>query len=82
VSSSVEGALAEFAAHNPGVTPAVLEVGYTQGTNYFLEGLNNPYIKGQLSVAADTLSFYSVRLGEAVNTVIRNGSAAVLRVVQ
>ncbi len=31
--------MAEFAAHNPGITPSVLNVGYSPGTNYFLEGL-------------------------------------------
>jgi hypothetical protein len=72
--------MAEFAAHNPGITPSVLKVGYSSGTNYFLEGLTNSYIKGALPLGADTLSFQSVRLAGSVNIVIRNGSSAVLGV--
>jgi hypothetical protein len=80
VSDTIEGAMAEFAAHNPGITPAVLKVGYSPASNYYLEGLTNSYIKGALPLGADTLSFQSVRLAGSVNVVIRNGSSVVLGV--
>ena len=81
VSNSAEGAMAEFAAHNAGVTPSILQVGYTPGTNYFLQGLTRSSIQGPIPLAADTISFGSVRLSGAVNTVIRNESATVLKVM-
>ena len=80
LSSTPEGAIAEFAAHYPGLTPSVLQVGYSPGSNAVLERLMNSYIKGPLPLAADTLSFESVRLGGSMNTVVRNGSSVVLGV--
>jgi RHS repeat-associated protein len=81
VSSSAEGAMAEFAAHNPGLAPTLLQVAYTPGTNYFLQGLTRRFVQGPIPLAADTISFGSVRLQGTVNTVIRNESATVLGVV-
>jgi hypothetical protein len=72
--------MAEFAAHYPGVTPSVLQVGYSPGSTAALEGLTSAYIKGPLPLAADTLTIGSARLGGATNIVVRNGSSIVLGV--
>jgi len=81
LSDTAAGAIAEFAAHYPGVTPAVLRVAYAEGKTAVLESLTNPYIKGALPLAADTLVFQSVRLAGAINSVVRNGTAVVLGVL-
>jgi hypothetical protein len=64
----------------PGVTPTILQVGYSPGSTAALEGLTNAYIKGSLPLAADTLTFESVRLSGATNIVVRNSSSTVLGV--
>jgi len=80
VSSTAEGAVAEYSFHNPGgPAPAVLRVEYNPGTNYLINPPPTAYSQGVLPLAADTLTTSSLRSAGVFNTIIRNGSARVTR---
>jgi hypothetical protein len=81
VSDSIEGAIAEFEAHNAPSIPVVLEVEYTSGNATFIGGFSQEAIVGYIPVEADTLVYESVRMPGALNAVIRNGSASAVREV-
>jgi len=78
VNNTSAGAIAEFAARNPGVTPSVLQVQYTPGLNYRISPPPGGYTTGPLPLAADTLTTGSLRLPGTFNTIIRNGTATPL----
>jgi hypothetical protein len=79
VSDTPETAIAEFAAHNPGIEPEVLRVQYDPGHEFiFNEAPQVPYLKGIMPPEwADSLTAPSVQEG-GWNTLIRNGTQAVL----
>jgi len=80
VSSTPEGAIAEYGFHNPGgPSPTVLRVEYNPGTNYLINPPPTSYTQGVLPLAADTLTTSSLRTPGVLNTIIRNGSARVVR---
>ncbi len=85
VSDTVEGAIAEYNAHNPGLRlkPAIIEVEYTPGVNLKVTPPSQ-YYEGPLpfTQGAGSLTAPSVRVGGTVNTVIRNGTAVPVRRVQ
>ncbi|MBS3955315.1 MAG: RHS repeat protein [Methylomicrobium sp.] len=74
VNNTPEGAIAEFAHHNPGVKPAVLQVEYNAGVNANASVPPNNYVS-QLPLNVDSISAPSLRAPGTVNTNIINGSA-------
>ncbi|MBP8259891.1 MAG: hypothetical protein KA118_09545 [Verrucomicrobia bacterium] len=85
VSDTVEGAIAEYNAHHPGLRlkPAVIEIEYYPGVNLKVTPPTRHY-EGPLPFTqnADTLTAPSVRAGGTMNTVIRNGTAVPVRRAQ
>lgn len=74
VNNTPEGAIAEFAHHNPGVTPKVLKVDYNPGTNASASVAPRNYVD-QLPLNVDSVSAPSVRAPGTINTNVLNGSA-------
>ncbi|WP_232279912.1 RHS repeat-associated core domain-containing protein [Shewanella denitrificans] len=74
VNNTPEGAIAEFAHHNPGVTPKVLKVNYNPGTNANAVVAPQNYVD-QLPLNVNSISAPSVRAPGTINTNVLNGSA-------
>ena len=74
VNNTPKGAIAEFAHHNPGVTPKVLKVDYNPGTNASASVAPRNYVD-QLPLNVDSISAPSVRAPGTINTNVLNGSA-------
>jgi RHS repeat-associated protein len=74
VNNAPEGAIAEFAHHNPGVTPKVLKVEYNPGTNASASVIPGQYVN-QHPLNVDSISAPSIRAPGTVNTNVLNGSA-------
>jgi len=67
----MEGAMAEFAHHNPGVTPAIFQVEYPVGNNLFLKTPPSSYSKVLPgSEGFNTITTPSVRAPGTYNTLI------------
>jgi hypothetical protein len=71
VNSSAEGAIAEFAHHNPGVEPVVLRVRYNPGVEAVTEIAPVKYVE-RLPLNVDSISAPSVRLPGTQNTITYN----------
>jgi hypothetical protein len=74
VNDTVDGAISEFGFHNPGITPTVLQVEYSQGVN--ASTLVSPvnYVE-TLPLNVDSITAPSLRLPSSFNTNVLNGSA-------
>lgn len=88
VADTPEGAIAEFKHYYPDLEPSIIKVEYNPGRNFDLTTHQNDLFKptyGQGRRIAerttyDTISFQSQR-GGTINTVIRNGSAKPVEVL-
>ncbi|GEM_PF-3467919 len=81
VNNSTTGAAAEFAHHNPGVTPTILKVKYELGIN----GSSSVAPRGYVSshpLDVNSLSAPSLRAPGTINTNVLNGSARATGVVK
>ena len=74
VNNTVEGAMAEFAQHNPVVSPSVLRVQYQTGVNAMAATPPANYVM-QYPLNVGSISAESVRLPGTFNTNILNGTA-------
>ena len=74
VNNTVEGAMAEFAHHNPGISPSVLKVQYQTGVNAMASTPPANYVM-QYPLNVGSISAESVRLPGTFNTNILNGTA-------
>jgi RHS repeat-associated protein len=75
--SSVQGAVAEFQYHNPGVSPTVFEVKYSAGSTLNVNPpAGNFYVESPLpfTQGANTLSAPSLRQPGTMNYLIRDGA--------
>ena len=79
VSDSAETAVAEFGAHNPGMTPEILRVQYDPGFEHVLPAAPDaPYFKGVMPPEwADSVTAPSIQSPRGWNTIVRNGSQIV-----
>jgi hypothetical protein len=78
VNSSPQGAIAEFAHHNPGVTPSVLKVQYNPGINASTTVAPRNYVDRLPFNNVDSISAPSVRLPGTTNTNVLNGSLRII----
>ena len=78
VNSSPQGAIAEFAHHNPGVTPSVLKVQYNPGINASTTVAPRNYVDRLPFNNVDSISAPSVRLPGMTNTNVLNGSLRII----
>jgi hypothetical protein len=81
VNDTVDGAIAEFSFHNPGVKPAILEVEYDAGVNASASVPPRLYVK-EHPLDLDSITAPSLRAPGTQNTNILNGSAKPTKVVQ
>jgi RHS repeat-associated protein len=81
VNSTPEGAIAEFTAHNPGKTPAVLKVKYSPGVEAVTDVAPVKYVDS-IPLNVDSVTAPSVRLPSTTNTNVFNGTVQVLERVQ
>lgn len=79
VNSTPKGAIAEFAHHNPGIKPSVLEVQYSAGKNARAGVAPRSYVT-EHPLNVDSISAPSVRAPGTTNTNILNGTATPLRI--
>ena len=80
VNNAPEGAIAEFAHHNPGVTPKVLKVEYNPGTNASASVIPRNSVD-QHPLNVDSISAPSIRAPGTVNTNVLNGSARATQIL-
>jgi RHS repeat-associated protein len=78
VNSTPQGAIAEFAHHNPGVTPSVLKVQYNPGINASTSVAPRNYVERLPFHNVDSISAPSVRLPGTTNTNVLNGSLRII----
>ncbi len=78
VNSSPQGAIAEFAHHNPGVTPSVLKVQYNPGINASTTVAPRNYVDRLPFNNVNSISAPSVRLPGTTNTNVLNGSLRII----
>jgi hypothetical protein len=78
VNSTPQGAIAEFAHHNPGVTPSVLKVQYHPGINASTSVAPRNYVERLPFHNVDSISAPSVRLPGTTNTNVLNGSLRII----
>lgn len=78
MNSTPEGAMAEFAHHNPGVTPEVLTVRYRPGVEAVTDVAPRNYVT-QHPLNVDSITAPSVRAPGTLNTNVINGSVEVVR---
>jgi hypothetical protein len=71
VNNTPEGAVAEFAFHNPGVTPEVLRVRYNPGVEAVTDVAPVGYVE-RLPLNVDSITAPSVRLPSTRNTITYN----------
>lgn len=79
VNSTVEGAIAEFSHHNPGVRPSVLNVEYNLGTNASTNLPPRNYVENFPFYNVDSISAPSIRLPGTTNTNVLNGSVRIIK---
>ena len=79
VNNTAEGAIAEFAHHNPGVTPSVLKVEYNPGVNASTNVAPRNYVESFPFNNVDSISAPSVRLPGTMNTNVLNGSVKIIK---
>lgn len=75
------GTNSKFNYHNPGATPAVIQVDYTKGTNAAAKTAPQNYVK-EIPVNADTISAPSLRAPGTTNTNVVNGSATPVKIIE
>ncbi|NJM37870.1 MAG: hypothetical protein HC845_08460 [Akkermansiaceae bacterium] len=78
VNNTAEGAIAEFAHHNPGVTPSVLKVQYNPGINASTSVAPRNYVERLPFHNVDSISAPSVRLPGTTNTNVLNGTVRLI----
>lgn len=78
VNNTVEGAIAEFQHHNPGVTPGILKVEYDAGINASSVVPPKGYVENFPFYNVDSVSAPSVRLPGTTNTNVLNGSLRII----
>jgi len=78
VNNTAEGAIAEFAHHNPGITPSVLRVQYKPGINASTSVAPRNYVERLPFSNVDSISAPSVRLPGTTNTNVLNGSVRLI----
>jgi hypothetical protein len=81
VNDTPEGAAAEFAHHNPGVKPAIIEVEYEPGVNATATVPPRTYVT-EHPLDVESISAPSLRAPGTLNTNILNGSAKPIGVVE
>ena len=79
VNNTAEGAIAEFNAHFPGVTPSVLKVEYNPGINAATNVAPRNYVDNLPFYNVDSISAPSVRLPGTTNTNVLNGSVRIIK---
>jgi RHS repeat-associated protein len=73
VNSTLEGAVAEFQFHNPGITPKILKVNYSPGVNAVASVAPGSYVS-RLPLNVNSISAPSLRAPGTINTNVLNGS--------
>ncbi|MEW5960983.1 MAG: hypothetical protein AB1801_24925, partial [Chloroflexota bacterium] len=81
VNNTPEGAIAEFAHHNPGKTPAVLKVEYSPGVEAVTDVAPIKYVE-DIPLNVDSVSAPSVRNPTTTNTNVFNNSVRIIERVR
>ena len=81
MNNSVEGAIAEFSFHNPGVKASVLKVEYKKGVDATTSVAPTKYVNTH-PLNVDSITAPSLRSPGTLNTNILNGTANPVRVIE